>query len=163
MAALPKRTADEDDVAQNVFVSLFRGVEAGRFPRLADRSDLWQILLMLTHQKVVELIRHETRDKRGGGSVRGESVFTKHDNAEKGFDLVSGAEPGPEFEAVLKEEYDRLLALLSSQVLRQVALFRFEGYSNQEIAERLGMTTRSVERKLQQIRKEWAKELVDQQ
>ncbi len=38
--------------------------EAGRFPRLADRGDLWQILVMLTARKAWRRIRHEQRDKR---------------------------------------------------------------------------------------------------
>jgi DNA-directed RNA polymerase specialized sigma24 family protein len=39
--------------------------------------------------------------------------------------------------------------------LRQVALWKLEGYSNEEIATRLGCVVRSVERKLAAIRATW--------
>jgi DNA-directed RNA polymerase specialized sigma24 family protein len=42
--------------------------------------------------------------------------------------------------------------------LREIALARVEGYTVQEIAERLEISKRSVERKLDLIRQAWAKE-----
>ena len=42
--------------------------------------------------------------------------------------------------------------------VRRVALLRMEGYSNDQIAERLGCGLRSVERKLARIRKRWLAE-----
>src|SRR4051812_40046719 len=58
------RAADEEDVALNALDSFQRGVAAGRFPKLLDRNDLWQILVMITVRKAADLARHETRAKR---------------------------------------------------------------------------------------------------
>ena len=44
---------------------------------------------------------------------------------------------------------------LGSDDLRAVALWRMEGYTNDEIAGKLGCVTRSDERKLSLIRKKW--------
>ena len=41
-----RRAADEVDVALSTFASLCRGAERGQFPRLLDRQDLWQLLLV---------------------------------------------------------------------------------------------------------------------
>src|SRR5215468_5927517 len=64
LRALPRAAADEEDVALSAFDSFCRGAEHGRFPRLEDRHDLWQVLLMLTQRKAADLIQHEAREKR---------------------------------------------------------------------------------------------------
>ena len=49
----------------------------------------------------------------------------------------------------------RLLTALGSDSLRQVALLRMEGYTGDEIADRLGCNRRTVTRKLDLIRRTW--------
>ena len=44
----PRRMADEEDIAASVMESLFRAARDGRFPDLADRHDLWRLLLSCT-------------------------------------------------------------------------------------------------------------------
>jgi DNA-directed RNA polymerase specialized sigma24 family protein len=51
------------------------------------------------------------------------------------------------------------MALLDDDRLRQIAECKLEGYTNEEIANRLGLACRSIERKLQRIRQLWAGEL----
>ena len=48
LQSLPCRAADEEDVALSAFASFCRGVECGRFPQLADRDDLWRLLVTIT-------------------------------------------------------------------------------------------------------------------
>ena len=56
LRAMPRRSADEEDIALSAFDSFFRGVEAGRFPQLNDRDDLWQVLFMITERKAFDHI-----------------------------------------------------------------------------------------------------------
>src|SRR6476659_10958875 len=63
----PRRAADEEDVAQNAFMSLCRGVERKRFPKLDDREDLWRLLVVITKGKALDLAAQERALKRGGG------------------------------------------------------------------------------------------------
>lgn len=65
------RVADGEDVALSAFDSFVRAAEAGRFPRLDDRDDLWQVLLLLTARKAANAARDENRLKKGGGRVIG--------------------------------------------------------------------------------------------
>src|SRR5262245_5593415 len=65
----PRGAADEEDVALSAFASFCRGAEAGRFPQVADRDDLWRLLVLFTAHKALDRIRHERRHKRGGGAV----------------------------------------------------------------------------------------------
>src|SRR6516165_10866377 len=69
LQGVPLRAADEEDVALSAFDSFCRAAENGRFPDLSDRDDLWQLLLLLTDRKAIDLARRERSGKRGGGKV----------------------------------------------------------------------------------------------
>lgn len=155
----PKRVADEDDIAQNVFHSLCRGAKAGRFTDINGRDDLWWLLLGITRQKVADHVRKETAQKRGPSQVQNESGLNA--NKSQGFflDQLLGDEPSPEFLAILNEENERLLNLLRDDQLRRIAIWRIEGYTVEEIAVNLGISTRAIERKLRLIRTAWSKDL----
>src|SRR6516164_573571 len=112
---LPRRAADEQDVALSAFASFCRGAEKGRFPLLQDRDNLWQMLVVITARKAIDLRQHETRKKRGGGAVVDEAALAGGaDSSTSAFGLenVIGREPTPEFAAQVAEEYQRLLAIL---------------------------------------------------
>jgi RNA polymerase sigma factor (sigma-70 family) len=146
----PGRAAveDEEDAALGAFNSLFRGVPAGRFPQLADRDDLWRLLVVLTIRKVLDQLRRELAAKRGGGQAVAE--------AEAALDQLVGTEPTPEFAALMAEQYQRLcqaLEALEDGSLRPILDLRLEGYDRAEIAARLGCAERTVTRKLKMIRR----------
>lgn len=157
LAGAPRRAADEEDVALAAFHSFYRGVQQRKFPRLNDRDDLWQVLVVLTARKAIDQRVHDHRQKRGGGAVRGESVFDADKGA--GIQQVVGTEPSPEFAAEVAEEFVRLLHALREEDLRKIALAKFEGLTNEEIATRQNCSLRSVERKLALIREIWKDEL----
>jgi DNA-directed RNA polymerase specialized sigma24 family protein len=70
-------------------------------------------------------------------------------------------EPTPEEAAAMADECGRLLDLLGEPELRQVALWKVEGYTNEEIAARMDCVPRTVERKVRRIRLLWKHELKD--
>ena len=76
-----------------------------------------------------------------------------------GFDEILGDAATPEVLAIAVEEYQRLMRVLDDDRLRTIAQCKLEGHRNEEIAERLGLTCRSIERKLQRIRQIWEGEL----
>ena len=156
LGVAPRRVADEEDVALSVFDVLCRGAAQGRFTELETRDDLWRLLVAITAKKVVDQVRHQTRLKRGGGDVRGHSLFSQAGDIPAGFDEFLHDRPTPDFLLMMDEEQGRMLARLRDDTLRQIALGRMEGRSNQEIAVQLGISLRSVERKLNLIRDEWS-------
>src|SRR4051794_27387401 len=56
-----RRVSDEEDVALSAFESFYRRAEQGRFPRLNDRDDLWQLLFVLTVRKAINLVHFQGR------------------------------------------------------------------------------------------------------
>jgi DNA-directed RNA polymerase specialized sigma24 family protein len=156
---VPKRLADEEDIAASVFHSLCRGAAAGRLQQVTNRDDLWWLLLRITKQKVVDHVRRETALKRGGNRTQVEHDIGLSDSKQFALDLIIDSEPTPEFAVMLQEQHERLLWLLRDDCLRQIAVSRIEGFTVTEIAENLQSSTRSVERKLKLIRDIWSKEL----
>ncbi len=57
-----------------------RGAVAGRFSDINNRDDLWWMLLAITQQKAVDLVRHEVAQKRGGGRVLSEAASASSRN-----------------------------------------------------------------------------------
>jgi DNA-directed RNA polymerase specialized sigma24 family protein len=150
LTAAPRRAADEEDVALSAFKSLCLGAADGRFPHLRDRDNLWPLLVVLTVRKARDLVKHERRKKRGGDVERPGSPAIDRDE----WNSIVGAEPTPEFSAMVTENFERLLGMLDTKQ-RQIALLKLEGYSSAEVAEQLDCGLRMVERRLELIRRIW--------
>jgi DNA-directed RNA polymerase specialized sigma24 family protein len=159
LRAVARGPADGEDVALSAFDSFFQGVAEGRFPRLANRDDLWKLLTTIAMRKASNRRRREGQSKRGGGRVIGARDYAAGDPG--GADPlaeVAGTEPSPELAALLIDEIRRRFADLPDESLRVVALRRMEGHANAEIAAELDCSLRSVERKLELIRRAWGPE-----
>jgi DNA-directed RNA polymerase specialized sigma24 family protein len=168
-----RHAADEEDVALSAFASLCLGAERGRFPRLLDRQDLWQLLLVITRRKALRQVHYERRQKRGGPSLalqacadtslkrQRREVPPEADAGPEEASLVQilSREPTPAFAAQVAEEYQRLLELLGDPELRAIAVYKMEGDTTDQIAAKLKRAPRTVERRVQLIRKLWEKEL----
>lgn len=153
---LPRRAADEEDVALSAMQSFYQGAVEGRFPQLNDRHDLWKLLVTITTRKAFAQMKRDRAQKRGGGRVRGESVFLREEDVTRGgIHQVMGEQPTPEFAVQVAETCGRLLEQLDDEDLKTVALCKMQGYANEEIAEVLDCAVRTVERKLARIRQTW--------
>jgi DNA-directed RNA polymerase specialized sigma24 family protein len=152
--------ADEEDVALSAFDSFCRSAQQGRFPNLADRDDLWRLLVVFTARKASRLLRDASRQKRGGGKVKTEADLPDPEEAddEGGLAQVVGREPTPEFAAQVAEECQHLFDKLPDKDLRAIALWQMEGLTVEEIAARAGRSVRTVARKLSLIRALWRQE-----
>ena len=160
LEGLPQRISDAEDVVLSAMHSFFRGAAAGRYPQLADREELWKLLVTITCHKAVKQARQQRAQKRGGGYVRGTSAFVKSgtENLVGGIEQVMGHRPTPDFACMMADTCSELFSRLSDDDLRTIALYKMEGHSNEEIADKLGCTVRTVERRLSRIRKSWEEE-----
>ncbi|HBE69458.1 MAG TPA: hypothetical protein DDW52_15040 [Planctomycetaceae bacterium] len=135
--------------------AFLQALESGRLSNIEDRDSLFRVLLEITESEITENkirdhYRWENREKRGAGTVRGHSVFLV-ENA----DLIREVrDPSPEFAEDFSLCCQERLESLSSE-LRQIAIWKFEGYSNKEIADRLGKVEETIRRKVSAIRTAW--------
>jgi DNA-directed RNA polymerase specialized sigma24 family protein len=154
----PRRAEDEEDAAQSALHSFFCGTRTGRFPGWRAEENLWPLLFRITQRKAINLRKRQLSQKRGCGRVRGDSVFYHRlDQSDAGG--ADGFEsPAPPHEAIVdtRDQYEYLLDRLNDRVLRLVAKMKMLGYTNAEIAMKLGVVERTVERKLGLIRRQFA-------
>jgi DNA-directed RNA polymerase specialized sigma24 family protein len=138
---------DAEDVALEAFWTLCQQVSRPtspeRFPDLHNRTHLWKLLTCFTARKACDVARKEGRRRQ---IVVDETIL-----GASGFEPFAGREPPPEFTAAVAD----LLECLPTDELRRIALARMEGYTNGEVARRLGRSLSTIERKLQVIRVLW--------
>ena len=149
LRAIPRMSADrdEEDIAQSAFRSFCNGVDRGRFPRLNDREDFWRLLVFIVRQKVHDRRRYVKAPIRDPARTIAEAVD---------FDNLAGVEDSPEIGVMVAEECKRLLDRLDNDQLRQIAIWKMEGYTNEEIAIKLGSCLKTVSNKLKLIRMSWS-------
>jgi DNA-directed RNA polymerase specialized sigma24 family protein len=68
---------------------------------------------------------------------------------------VPAREPTPELAAEVADLSQYLLKLLPETDLQQLVLLKLEGHTNEEVAEQMSVTRRTVQRKLERIRRLW--------
>ena len=149
-----RRREDEEDVLQSMYKSFCLRQQRGEFD-LAGRDALWKLLVTITLRKARNAAKKQMRDKR---DIAREQTIADRDEAESAhwaLEQMDAAGPSPAEAAVLNEALERRLEALADPELRQIALWRLEGYTNREIADRLDCTERSVERRLERIRSKW--------
>ena len=152
-----RRVYDEEDAAQSAFQSVCAGIAAGRFPDLRDRENLWHVLLVVTARKVAHRHRHDQQQRRDVRRNLSDSIFinSNNDSGRAVIDYVCSREPTAEFAAEFVETCERLFQNLNDPTLQQVVTLRIDGYTDSEIAQRLKCSRRSVQRRIEVIRRRW--------
>ena len=142
---LPGMANYDEDLALRSFYSVYRRVQDPDRPlEMAGRDDLWRLLATRTIFRSIDLIRrYRPAEVPGDGDL----------------ELLLTREPTPEEAAATADECRRLLDLLGDPDLRQIALWKVEGHTNEEIAKRLNCVLRTIERKVRRIRTLWKHEL----
>ena len=153
-----QRAFNGEDVAASAMMSFLRAVQRNRFPMLDSEDGLFRLLKRVTIRKVIDRKRKSQTLKAGGGDLRGESAFGSdpESGTSPGIDGVQGESPSPEWIAIMEKECQKLFVSLQDEELQSIAYYRLEGYSNAEIATKLGCAVATVERRLKQIRACWS-------
>jgi RNA polymerase sigma factor (sigma-70 family) len=142
------RHADEEDIALSVFNALHQAIQNKKYEQLEDTRQLFNLLKTIAKNKAIGLLRAEESLKRGAGRLRGDSVFAKPDElVGNGWDMVQGAEPAPDYIAALNDSWQNALGQLTAD-LQRIALLKIQGYENLEIAQELGISLSTVERRV---------------
>jgi DNA-directed RNA polymerase specialized sigma24 family protein len=146
---------DEQDVLQSMYASFCAGQLQGKRPP-ASREELWKLLVRITMCKVVNTAHRHLAGRR---DVRRERKDPRdHDRDDSLFprwmlDHVDRAQPSHEEQVIVLDELHRVLQGLPDE-LRQIVLWKLDGFTNSEIATMIGRTVRCVELKMQLIRKQ---------
>jgi DNA-directed RNA polymerase specialized sigma24 family protein len=147
-----RRTADEEDVAQEVLRLVCRGFEDGSWQKLANRRDLVALLDVITERQAINQLKRVLRKKRGGGRP-------VEPLADGGSSTGAGAVPldrGPSpQDEILQQEWCRHCLDRLDPDLRRLAELLLDGHEHKEIAAALGCSQRTVVRKVALLRGHW--------
>ncbi|MCA9264914.1 MAG: sigma-70 family RNA polymerase sigma factor [Planctomycetales bacterium] len=144
-----KSRFDAEDVVQSVFRSFFRRAQEGIYD-VPGSGELWQLLLVLSLNKIRRLALHHTRQKR---DVRNTLTSDKLSPEFLQAETTTGLD-------VLRLVVDEVIGELPD-FHQQIIQDRIEGHEVAEIANRVGRSKRTVERVLQQFRQMLA-EVIDE-
>jgi DNA-directed RNA polymerase specialized sigma24 family protein len=121
---------------------------------LASRNELWQLLVTIILRKVKNTAhRHQAarRDHRREEHASGNAESFPPDWL---LAQVRAADPTPADAVALTEEFEGRLQALS-EPLQQIALWKLDGCTHEEIAAKLGCSKRTVIRRIEEIRSTW--------
>lgn len=138
---------EDEDVVTDAVCSVLRRLRDGQYTELADRSDLWRLLRTVTIHKAVSCNRYSARQKRHGGDVAPVSDEFFRSQAASHDDLLA---------ADAEDFLDHLLSLLPDQELREICVLRLDGDSIERIAQQVGRSVPTIERRLRLIREVWS-------
>ena len=156
MSPSTRRIYDEEDAAVSAFRSLCRGIEAQRFPEVGDRGNLWALLVVITSRKIVNRFRYEHQQRRNANQTLTESMLQPSDAPNVSLlQSLPSHEPTPAFAAEVADMSEYLMAQLPESDLKQLVRLKLEGHTNEDVADLMKITRRTVQRKLERIRRIW--------
>ncbi len=124
----------------------YRSLRAGRLPCLKNRNDLLALLTHITACKAINYLDRELGTKKRGLGHAPEPTPLES--------LVQERERNPLEDAALNDCYRQYLDGLPPN-LREFGVLYLAGFTQQEIAERLGCVERTVQRKLPLVLRRW--------
>lgn len=141
MSAKLQSQFDAEDVAQSVLNSWFNGIRKRRITPQSS-GEIWSLISVIALNKIRNRVRAFAARKREGSWGR-----------QSGEIIEDFPEPEPGDEAEVGDflcELNKRLSERNQQVLQLI----IEGYSVKEIAERLGVVPRTIQRCRSDVRKE---------
>ncbi len=142
-----QRRVGADDVVQSVCRTFLRRARLGQF-QLADSDGLWRLLCAITLTKVREQARFHLRQKRGVDQEQ-QLPAAAADSSMASFQPSAGG-PTPAEAAEFADQFERLMTSFDEEE-RQVVDLKLQECTNEEIAERLGCSERTVRRILKRV------------
>lgn len=145
LAPAIRRRVGADDVVQSACRTFVRRLRDGQF-ELTDTERLWSLLVAITLTKVRQHVRFHLRHRRNPGREQPIGEGRETDATAP----VPAPEPTPDEVVAFAEQLESLIDSMSDEEGDLVRL-RLEGCTNDEAAERLGCSERTVRRLLKRV------------
>ena len=134
---------DENDIVNSVFRMIVEKSKDGRFPKLSRGTDLMPFLMSVVAHKTIDHIRKEKRKFLG---MSFEEVL-QEDSLE------------PHMAAASSEAIKELLGSLEKASLQKIVKLKCDGKMNLEIAQEIGVSPKTISRKLEKIKRIWMRQI----
>lgn len=136
---------DPEDVVQSVFRTFFARAKEGQF-HFEEQDDLSKLLVRITVHKTLRQVEFHKAAKRNPDLEAGQGEHVH----ERMRDLLA-REPSPEAIVVFCDQLEHFMAQVGPED-RKILEMRLQGFSNEEIAEKLGVYDRKIRRVIERIR-----------
>ena len=147
MAGRLHAVVQSEDIVQSVFKSIFRGLSTGEYEAPAGGS-LWQLIAIVAVHKVRRNARRNLADKR---DARRTQFLVELES----FEAESSGTP-EEFERAIREAIEGL-----GPLEQEVVVLRVQGFTVEDISNKLNRSRRGIERALHKIRESLIQTLDD--
>jgi RNA polymerase sigma-70 factor (ECF subfamily) len=147
--AVLRRKVDPEDVVQSAFKSFFLRYGIGKL-EVRDWDNLWGLLTIITLRKCLDRVEYHHAERR---NVQREAATQSGTAGTEPWWEAVAREPRPEEAVVLAETVELLLRGLDEDE-RPILEMSLQGYTTQEISERLGRPERSVRRLRERVKKQ---------
>lgn len=149
-----RKRVDAEDIAQSVFKSLFLRLRDGRLV-VENREDLGALLVSMTLRKVRRAVTYHIQQKRRFTREQPFPDDPDEWDAELFQKAFQATDPSGDLAVQMADDLQNRIQQLGDQRLAEVAVWKLEGNTTEEIAEKCGCSPRTIERKLLLIRKKW--------
>lgn len=151
LSARVQRRIGADDIVQSACRTFFRRVSDGQFD-LPDSNALWRLMCGITVTKARRAARDQHRLKRG---IQRECSFDADASTEGSpMQHLTDGTASPFELSMVADELETLLRQLSADEC-QVLELKLQQLTNDEIAERLGCSERTIRRLTKAIQARW--------
>ncbi len=141
------RRLSPEDIVQSTCRSFFARVQDGRLA-VSDRDQLWGLLCAIALNKTRMKQRYHLAQRR---DLSREQDVHAQDNREERPQLeVAGSTPPPDEAVIFSEQLQRVMELLDGTE-QQILQLKLENYTNQEIADRVNRSERTVRRAMERL------------
>jgi len=147
----PASRIDAEDIVQSVFRTFFVRLKDGRFV-FQEEDDLCKLLVRITLHKTLRQVAFHKAAKRDPNM---ESNQGEHHREQ--LLAVLDREPSAEDALAFEDELEKFLAPLSEQE-QQIIRLRLQGFTNDEIAQQMGLYDRKIRRVMERVRQVAAEE-----
>jgi RNA polymerase sigma factor (sigma-70 family) len=144
-----RRRVGASDIVQSAYRTFLRHLKAGEF-LVADNEGLWRLLCAITLTKVRNQVRYHQRPKRRfSQDVSLTALSPERD--EGSFDPVDPG-PTPAEAAEFADQFRQLMESFADDEERQLVLHKLDQCTNVEVAQRMGLSERTVRRIHQRVK-----------
>lgn len=147
---------DEEDIVVSAFAALCLAARNGQLAGIANRDELWAMMIVITNRNVGHREQYARASKRDAGSLLNQAE--RRDKFGSRLQRLVSDSTDPAEKMQLADAAEQLLAKLDDADLRAIAMLKSAGYTIDEIATEMGYARRTVQRMLSIIRSCWESE-----
>ena len=150
----PRSVSDDEDVVIRAFAAFLRRTREGAYGTMQTRDDLWRLLVTITRT-------YAWKQSRFLGRIRRRMTIKDPRANERMLTQLASSCPPPDVLASVSDSLRVLIDRLEDPELKEVAMGRLNGLTNEELAAKQSRSVRTIERRLVLIRNVWNEQIAE--